>query len=62
MILPHTRINIDIPLIKYSMAVRQAKYPDRGIIPDHPILPSFADWITRKDVQLEYALHLAGAN
>ena len=62
LVLPNTRITVDIPLTKYTMAVRKTEYPDRGIIPDHPILPSFADWMGRKDVQLQYALQLAGTN
>jgi len=61
-ILPNTRINVDIDLIKFTMAVRQAEYPDRGIIPEYPVIPSLADIIAQKDVQLQYALHLAGAN
>jgi C-terminal processing protease CtpA/Prc len=61
-VLPNTRIRVDIPLIKYTMAVREAEYPDRGIIPEHSVISSLADFIGHKDVQLQYALQLAGAN
>ncbi len=61
LVLPNTRISVDISLIKYTLAVRNAEYPDRGVIPEHPIIPGFADWMGHKDVQLEYALRLAGS-
>jgi len=55
-------INVETGLLKYTMAVRPATYPDRGIIPDFfPILPSFDDWIRHNDVQLKYALRLAAS-
>jgi hypothetical protein len=44
------------------MAVRETEYPDRGIIPEYPVIPSLADFIAHKDVQLQYALQLARAN
>jgi hypothetical protein len=60
-VLPDTKITADIGLIKYTMAVREAEYPDRGIIPEHPVTRSLADVIGHKDVVLQYALQLAGA-
>lgn len=62
LLLPNTRIKVDIPLIKYTVAVRPAQYPDRGIIPEHVVIPSIADVMAHKDVALEYALRLAGTN
>lgn len=62
LVLPATKIRVDIPLIRYTMSVHPAEYPDRGIIPDYSVLPSFSDVINHKDVQLEYALKLAAAN
>jgi Peptidase family S41 len=59
-ILPNTKIRVNIPLYKYVMAVKKAKYKDRGIIPDYIIVPSITDYIQHKDVQLDYALKLAG--
>jgi hypothetical protein len=61
-VLPNTRIKVDIPLIKYTVAVRPAQYTDRGIIPEHVLIPSIADVMAHKDVALEYALRLATAN
>jgi hypothetical protein len=62
LVLPNTRIKVDIPRIKYTVAVRPAQYPDRGIIPEHVVIPSIADVMAHKDVALEYALHLATAD
>ncbi|HEV7348195.1 S41 family peptidase [Telluribacter sp.] len=56
--LPNSKVNISIPKYKYSNAVKKAKYPDRGIIPDYVVIPSISDIINGKDVQLEYALGL----
>jgi C-terminal processing protease CtpA/Prc len=62
LVLPKTGIKVVIPLVKYTLAVHKAEYPDRGIIPEHVVIPSLADVIGHKDVQLQYALQLAGAN
>ena len=59
LILPNTKIRINIPLTKYVMYVKKAKYKDRGIIPDYPVLPSIEDVIHNKDTQLDFAFRLA---
>ena len=59
--LPNSQITARIPLVKYTSAVKKAKYPDRGIIPDYTIYPTVTDFIQHKDVQLEYTLKLAGS-
>ena len=41
------------------MAVKKAKYKDRGIIPDYTIIPTINDVIINKDVQINFALKLA---
>jgi C-terminal processing protease CtpA/Prc len=61
-VLPNTDIRVDVPLIKYTMAVRPAEYPDRGIIPEYPVGRTLADMMAGRDVVLAYALNLAGAN
>jgi hypothetical protein len=61
LVLPHTHLTVAITKEKYTMAVREAQFPDRGIIPDYPILPSLTDWIGQNDVQLKLALRLVGA-
>jgi len=58
-ILPNSKIKINIPLTKYVMAVKKAKYKDRGIIPEYTISPTIDDIIHSKDVQLSAALKLA---
>ncbi len=58
-ILPNSKIKINIPLDKYVMAVQKAKYKDRGIIPEYVILPTIDDIIQNKDVQLNAVLKLA---
>jgi len=58
LILPNTRIRVNIPLTKYVMAVKKAKYNDRGIIPDYPIVPTIQDYLDHKDVQMNFALEL----
>lgn len=57
--LPNSKIKINIPLTKYVMAVKKAKYKDRGIIPDYTIIPTIDEVIQHKDVQLNFALKLA---
>ncbi|HAP42893.1 MAG: hypothetical protein A2087_12900 [Spirochaetes bacterium GWD1_61_31] len=34
--------------------------PGRGIMPDHPVQPSIADWLAGRDTVLDYAVRLAG--
>jgi hypothetical protein len=58
-VLPNTRIRVNIPLNKYVMAVKKTKYKDRGIIPDHIIVPTIDDILQNKDVQMDYTLQLA---
>lgn len=54
--LPNTQIRCRIPLIKYTMDVKKARYPDRGVIPDYPVYPTIVDIAERMDGQMEYAL------
>jgi Peptidase family S41 len=61
-ILPNTKIRVNIPMNKYVLAVKKTRYKDRGIIPDYTIIPSIADLIQGKDVQMRYALKLAEKN
>ena len=58
LILPNTKIRVNIPLTKYVMAVKKAKYEARGIIPDYTIVPTIQDYLDRKDVQMNFALQL----
>lgn len=58
-ILPNTQIRVNIPLDEYFNAVGEAKFKDRGTIPDDVIVPSEDDILRNKDVVLEQALKLA---
>jgi len=57
--LPNTHISCRIPMVKYTLAVKQAAFKDRGILPDHEIYRSIQDILTNKDSQLEYAFRQA---
>jgi C-terminal processing protease CtpA/Prc len=59
-LLPNTQIKISVPTIQYVMAVKNEKLKNRGIIPDHIVMPTINDVLGNKDVQLEYAINLAG--
>jgi len=55
--LPHTKIRVVIPLIRYTMAVDG--YPaDRGIIPEYPVEPTIEDLLQNKDTVMEFAIDL----
>jgi len=58
-ILTNSKIQVNIPLRKYVMAVKKTHYTDRGIMPDYTIVPTINDILTNKDVQLNFALKLA---
>lgn len=58
LVLPNTRIRVNIPLTKYVMAVKKIKNKDRGIIPEYTIIPTINDYLRHKDVQMDYALKL----
>lgn len=59
-VLPNSKITLGIPKTKYTMAVKKSVYSDRGIIPDFTIIPGIQDIIRNRDIQLHYALKLAG--
>lgn len=58
-ILPNTQITVSLPTTKYSMAVKETRIKDRGIIPDFIVIPTINDILKNKDVQLNYAIKLA---
>ncbi|MDI1234146.1 MAG: S41 family peptidase [bacterium] len=58
MTLPNTKIRIEIPLMKYVMAVKEYSYQDRGLIPNHEVIPSISDKILGVDRELEFAKKL----
>jgi hypothetical protein len=55
--LPHTKIRVRIPMIRYTMAV--SGYPkDRGIIPDHPVFLPIDDLLNGRDAVMEFTIEL----
>ncbi|HJV18707.1 MAG TPA: S41 family peptidase [Sediminibacterium sp.] len=60
-VLPNSGIIVKIPQFKYENAVKKAKYPDRGTLPDYTIMPTINDVKQRRDIQLYFALELAGS-
>ena len=60
--LPHSGISIRIPLVKYIMAVMPVTAGDRGVIPDFIFYQGINDIAEYKDVQLSFALTVAGKN
>ncbi|MFC2146727.1 S41 family peptidase [Acidobacteriota bacterium] len=55
--LPNTRLRIRIPMVKYAMAV-SGYPPDRGIIPDYPVVPKMSDLLNGRDTEMEFVLKL----
>ena len=56
--LPNSRIRVDIPMVKYTMAVGDSSPPDRGLLPDHTVVPTIDDVLTERDTELEFVLEL----
>jgi hypothetical protein len=56
--LPNSRLNVGIPMLAYYTAVKNYSFTDRGIIPDHEVIPSIGDILNKKDSVLSYTLHL----
>ncbi len=59
--LPNTKIQVRIPMLRYTMAV--SDYPsDRGIIPDYPVSPTIEDLLEDRDTVMEFTLKLIEKN
>jgi hypothetical protein len=54
--LPNTQIEVRIPMVKYSMAVKKLGPGEWGIKPDYPFYPTISDIIENTDGQMKYAL------
>ena len=59
--LPNTQITVRVPMIKYTMAVKEIGNKNKGILPDYPFYPTISDIIENTDGQMKYALALAKA-
>jgi C-terminal processing protease CtpA/Prc len=60
LILPHTKIRIEIPHIRLQLAVPFTK--GRGVLPDYPVQISRNDLISGNDTQLKFAINLISKN
>ena len=56
--LPNSKVRVEIPLMKYAMAVKDYLYTDRGLIPNHTIIPTIKDKLENRDVELEFTKDL----
>ncbi len=61
LVLPHTGLRINIPLVRYTMAVSGYPHSDRGVIPDYPVRATIEDLLTGRDPVLAFAKALAKA-
>ncbi len=57
--LPNSGIMIPIPMVGYYMAGDHGPHPERGILPDHEVIPTVEDILAGRDSVMEFALGLA---
>lgn len=60
LVLPNTKMEISFGTVKYEMSVKSPKEIGRGIIPEYKVQSITQDIINKNDVQLNFALQLAG--
>ena len=59
--LPATQISCRIPVINYMLAVKKARFSDRGVLPDYPVYPTIFDLLEKTDRQLDFAIKVTYA-
>lgn len=57
--LPNTALRLRVPLWRYELAVDGSQPADRGVRPDHPVVPRAADILAGRDPAMDRALGLA---
>jgi hypothetical protein len=57
--LPNSGITVSIPMVGYYLAGDHGPHPERGIMPDHEIIPSVEDILAGRDPVMDFALELA---
>jgi len=62
LVLPNTQINCRVPLVKYTLDVRDLPKHSLGILPDFPLYPSMQDIIAKKDGVILLAIAFAQKN
>lgn len=58
-VLPHTQVQVGVPILRYDLAVRPAKPFGRGILADVKVPDTIEDLLAGRDPQLAKALALA---
>ncbi len=56
--LPHTKMRVNVPLIRYNSAIEGYEPTDRGMIPDHEVYLTQQDVLDGSDSVLEFTLEL----
>jgi len=57
--LDNSGIVVSIPMVGYYMAGDHGPHPERGIMPDHEVIPTVEDILAGRDPVMEFALDLA---
>jgi C-terminal processing protease CtpA/Prc len=56
--LPHSDLELGIPLVGFYSKVQPTQYENRGVFPDYEIRPSVSGVLSKKDEVLDYALKI----
>lgn len=58
LMLPNTKLKIEIPILKFVLDVSENIPKGRGVLPDYPISPSIKQFLEGKDVEMEFVKKL----
>ncbi|MCF0072744.1 S41 family peptidase [Dyadobacter sp. CY261] len=56
--LPNSHVQVIIPRFKYVNQVKASSFTDRGVIPDHKVIPDVLEYVNGMDVALQYTFDL----
>ncbi|WP_378187327.1 S41 family peptidase [Aquimarina sp. W85] len=56
LVLPHSRLLIDIPSLKFEMNVQNGEF-GRGIIPDYKVVPTITEYLTKQNIPIKFILN-----
>ncbi len=59
LLLDKSGITVSVPMVGYYMAGDHGPHPERGILPDHEVIPTVEDILSGRDPVMEFALGLA---
>jgi hypothetical protein len=57
--LDNSGIVVSIPMVGYYMAGDHGPHPERGILPDHEVIPTVEDILAGRDPVMDFALEMA---